>query len=322
MDADILSIAQRLALPCVLCTLLSACAGPLNNERFIGDPVNARNQFVPPTIGRGDETSQTRGRVIEIDDPRTRPEADANPETHASVLSLDRSNWASTRVVVPNDLVAHQPRYTNDWAFDKSTARNRGEYPTAASAMDMPTERGADQQLAEAVLAPLAAGADLALSPLRAIAARPWQRTRTGLEGYQRAPQNRTFPAEGVEPTSFGSDQPSQTDAARAEPGSPQDPTPRPSERSLDNVNPLTTPAPAPSESLRPQTQSKDAATKPALAPKPPAKKRPKPGDPDDDEPVWGAPKASDAPQPTSPPPAPAPSSSPSPSAAPANPPK
>lgn len=163
--------------------VLGGCVGPLNNEVYVGDRLKASQQYAPASIAERAED---------------RAETGAGEEIEVSVNSLDRSGWSGTRVVVPNDLVMHQPRYTDNWHFNRSNRRARGEYPTAASALDMPTEKGADQQIKEAALAPLVAGFDIAAMPVRMGGARPWQRTMTGSEPYQRVAQVRTEVPEGV----------------------------------------------------------------------------------------------------------------------------
>lgn len=175
-------------LACTGLLLACGCAGPLNNELSTGDPLTPSNQFQPPSVV---------GPQVPA---RSETDASEDAPVDRSVTSLDRSHWGTTRVLVPNEMPMHQPRYTSNWEFDRSNARSRGEHPSATSAIDMPTSKGADLQLKEAALAPIAAGADIALMPARMIAARPWQRTRTGSEPYQRVPQSRVIVPDGLTP--------------------------------------------------------------------------------------------------------------------------
>ena len=174
----------------VLGSMLGGCVGPLNNELSVGDPLRPAQQFAPPSIvASGSEARAETGDV---------------EGAERSVTSLDRSGWAGVRVVVPNDVPMHQPRYTENWEFDRSSARARGDFPTTTSALDNVTSKSADLQIKEAVIAPFVAGADVAAMPVRMIAARPWQRTRTGSDPYQRGPQVRTPGPEGLVPVEDG----------------------------------------------------------------------------------------------------------------------
>lgn len=259
---------------------ISGCAGPLNNELIVGDPLTPSRQFAPPTIMPGSNTP-------------ARPESGDDLEQPASpsIAGLDRSHWPETRVVVPNDPPMHQPRYTDNWHFNRTNARARGDYPTARSALDSSTSAGADQQIKEAVAAPFVAGLDIAAMPVRMIAARPWQRTRTGSEPYARGPSSRVIVPEGLTPVDDDTPgvAPKQSPVREM---APPNSKPRPSPHSPED-------SALPGESLFWPT-SPDAAA-PGLVPAPvspltPAPKpRSKPGaapatKPDDDQPLWNRP--------------------------------
>lgn len=196
--------------------LLAACAGPLNTESCIGVGMRSDSLsgvFCPAAITESsirevpEEAAATvnqrlapvyaGGGVV--------PAADAKP----SIVSLDRGNWGATDMRAYNDLSAHQPRYTKNVLLNDTARRTRGEYPTAASAVDTGTGAGMDRQIQEAFVAPVAAAADVVLLvPRMVVAARPWQTTRTGLEPYERQPRMQTIvPA----PLTFVNDEPVRT---------------------------------------------------------------------------------------------------------------
>lgn len=163
---------------------LAGCAGPLNNEVSIGQA------WLPATLDPAENRVEpfVAGQMVEPVEP--------------SVTSLDRSNWGQTRLLVPNDLPSHQPRYTEWWlvtGYEGVPRRKLGRYPTAESALHMPDEADVAAETREGLVSPVAAAIDVVLFPIRAIAARPWQRTRTGLHPYERAPRSQVYVNEVAE---------------------------------------------------------------------------------------------------------------------------
>lgn len=69
------------------------------------------------------------------------------PPQQPSVVSLERSNWAATPFLVPVDGTAHHPTYTTRVVIADETARQRREYPTALSALELTAGSERDQQL-------------------------------------------------------------------------------------------------------------------------------------------------------------------------------
>ena len=109
--------AARIAFSCapLLAALVATgCATPDNDRLTLGttaDPV-----VVFPAIEQG------------------APITDA---TGPSITSLDRSGWEPMAVVVPNDATEHYPHFTRlQPRYDKGTARARGQYPTALTALE------------------------------------------------------------------------------------------------------------------------------------------------------------------------------------------
>lgn len=198
------------------CLLLSACtASPyrLNEELAVG--AGAAGAYRPATFssefsqagreaaarGPGAPTAAPKRRSLvlattEEPDEAAIAIADVEP-THTR---LDRANWEPLRIIVPNELAAHQPRYTKNLIENTYLARNRGDFPTALSANEYNHPKATDAQLFEAVAAPVGAAADLVLLLPRAVVTRPWQTNRTGMEPYRRAP-NPTASLSTVETT-------------------------------------------------------------------------------------------------------------------------
>lgn len=166
-----MAVAARVAAPCAA-LLLAACSSPLNQGRLIGGEVAL--DAVTPELERGEREWQP-----------------------ISVVSLDRSNWEEMRFLVPLDAAEHQPIYTQHPHQLWQTARQRGEYPTAETALDTETVDMMDEQALELLVAPVSALFDIAMFPARAVAgavgdetwgAHPWETVASPLEPYERAP--------------------------------------------------------------------------------------------------------------------------------------
>jgi hypothetical protein len=152
--------------------LLAGCSSPLNQGRLIGGEVALDS--VTPEVERGEREWQA-----------------------ISVVSLDRSNWAQMRFAVPLDAVEHQPTYTQQPYLLCETARQRGEYPSVATALDTSTTNTLDEQALEMVVAPLSGLFDIVMFAPRAIAGavggdewggHPWEVVASPLAPYERAP--------------------------------------------------------------------------------------------------------------------------------------
>lgn len=107
--------------------------------------------------------------------------------------SFSRNHWAVARFSVPLDAPAHQPTYSSGGpSYATDLPRQRGERPTAASALDLSTRQSAGHEIAEGFAAPLWAAFDLGLMPARMLLVSPFasahapDRTTVGRE---RAPQ-------------------------------------------------------------------------------------------------------------------------------------
>lgn len=258
--------------------LLSACAGPLNTESCVGVGMKSDSLggvFCPPTITESsirevpEEAAATvnqrvapvyaGGGVVQADDSRP------------SIVSLDRGNWGATDMRVPNDFSAHQPRYTDNVLLNDTLRRTRGDYPTAASALDTGTGAGMDRQIQEAFIAPLAGAADVVLLvPRIVMEARPGQPTRTGLEPYERQPRVQTIvpppltfvtdePARTMTPTTVAPGTPTKPGSPESTPGGVQVPptgTGTPAQPAPSSTVPPTATPPGPESSRPPERKA------------------------------------------------------------------
>lgn len=102
-----------------------------------------------------------------------------------SVTSFSRDDWERTEFLVPVLGVAHKPMYTKSASRVKVTPRQRGEFPTTESAMDL-VAGSAKRQRREAFWAPFRAlGSAILLVP-KMFYQRPWQSQWSPRTGYQR----------------------------------------------------------------------------------------------------------------------------------------
>lgn len=144
------------------------------------------------TIGTGDRrvTIETIATPMEQSAPGASG-AGAAQAVEPSLTSLDRDNWESVRVSVPNAMPAHQPVYRADVYDNTTVERSRGRFPTFESATQLSNDKGEDAQTREALLAPFVAAGDILLWPARAAYKRPWFATRGGMQGFGQAQAGR-----------------------------------------------------------------------------------------------------------------------------------
>lgn len=187
--------------------LLTACAGPLNNENGIGNSGRPFGHSVYTPASLADATMPTPPEGLEpTADQQSAPVYGvAGPvdvrTAQPSLVSLDRSNWGTTSIEVPNDFSAHQPRLSVNYINKESNPRAQGKYPTERTALGLGTDRHNDEQILEAAAAPLVAASDILLLVPRAIVEmRPFRPTRTGGEPYARSPNNVVIVNPSVEP--------------------------------------------------------------------------------------------------------------------------
>ena len=111
-------------------------------------------------------------------------QVDAGPATP----TLDRADWPLTTIVAHNAQPQHQPIYTRSIHYDGGIPRNAGKYPNNLTALDSITTASTDAQVGEALMAPLAAAADIPLFLVRVFESGMWKTVDNGLEPYAREP--------------------------------------------------------------------------------------------------------------------------------------
>lgn len=188
--------------PTAICTVLAAsvcaaagCAGPLNQEVGIGNQGRSwgNSVYTPSTVTQAAIPVPEEGfepTTDQLGSPVYGARGPMAPDAAApSLVAMDRENWVGTRIDVPNDMPAHQPRMATNFLFREGNPRVEGKYPDQRTAFGVATERHSDEQILEALAAPFVAGMDVVLIPVRAVAEmRPQRPTRTGSDPYARLP--------------------------------------------------------------------------------------------------------------------------------------
>jgi hypothetical protein len=161
------------------CALLGGCTADGNDSNTLG-----RKQALVSSL----DAVQLPG----VADNNTRPDAPARSDK-ASLAGagsrLNRAHWEPVPVVVPVDGVDGLPTYSRHHAFTDATARQRGEFPTPISALEL----GGDSLEArrdEALFAPLDSFAQALLVLPRFFFVQPWDTTRHEPQQYWMAPSS------------------------------------------------------------------------------------------------------------------------------------
>ncbi len=194
---------SRRALPVVLAGAVFTTVGCVSyNERStIGD---GRDAFHPEAL-----TETTRPDTQLQDDP-------------PSTVTLERDSWGTQRIVVPVDGVAHLPRWATNSGTNRETARQRGDFPTALSALEL---TGSDNraQFHDYAMSPVNAAKDFFMLFIAWYDDPVWTEHRGTSYTYWRAP---TFTARPVKPVPTRTLPPRQEEPPPAEPVA-QEPAPQ-----------------------------------------------------------------------------------------------
>ncbi len=123
-----------------------------NDRLSVGDALFVEGISPPPFVG--------------VNDAPASPRSNDGP----SVVALDRNNWPTRDFAVPFDGTRHRPHYQTDLRLTDDLARQRNEYPTLASSLDLNGDELGDHawwsRLQEAFVLPLyAAGEGLLILP-------------------------------------------------------------------------------------------------------------------------------------------------------------
>lgn len=153
---------------------------------------------VSPTNDR-----MTEGRTMRVDAfarPDAAREIAANEQPRSvepSVAGLERGNWPRTTILVPVDGTDHTPTFAKRGLVADKTAKQRRQYPTAESALEM-TNGSEGQQQQEALWNHILALTDSLLIGPRMLVDRPWAARMSPDEAYERLWR---VPRAGPQPT-------------------------------------------------------------------------------------------------------------------------
>ena len=152
--AVVFPITVASALGLALAAALAGCTGNLNRTEgpLFTSPDQSLSDLsanLPSAVSTFDATSATRG--------------------FAPVG--DRATWEKTTIEVNQRQVESNPTYVTAALYDKSMARQRGDYPTTATVLE---EDGNDgSQALEAIAGPVRTAWDLVVSPIRMVIRTP-----------------------------------------------------------------------------------------------------------------------------------------------------
>lgn len=114
-----------------------------------------------------------------------------------STAHLDRGTWQPTIFLVPVDGTHHRPTYADPLFLTDATRRQRGEFPTIESALDLDgSEFGPEasqERFSEGVLVPARAFLDAVAMPVRLVGEpQTWELVSPKFD-YQRRPDRALF---------------------------------------------------------------------------------------------------------------------------------
>jgi len=113
------------------------------------------------------------------------PAATRQPD-EASITTFDRRHWQPSVILVPVYGVAHGPTYTTEHRSTDATARQRGEHPTALTALELDGDT-CRTNVVDALQTPFVCAWDALLLLPRAVVTRPWTEIRGDQEPYWRS---------------------------------------------------------------------------------------------------------------------------------------
>ncbi len=158
-------------------TLLSGCVADGNQSNTLG-----RKQDFTPSL----EAVQLPG----VADNNSRPDTDARsdrPSLARAGSRLNRGAWEPVPFVVPVDGIDALPTYSRHTRFTASTARQRGDYPTPISALELSGDSLVDRR-DEALFAPIDSFAQALFIVPRFFFVQPWEDVRHEPQRYWMAP--------------------------------------------------------------------------------------------------------------------------------------
>ncbi|MBX3402598.1 MAG: hypothetical protein KF699_04205 [Phycisphaeraceae bacterium] len=123
--------------------------------------------------------------------PMDAPRIDPGPRTE----TVSREHWPLIPITTWPVYPERQPVFTRSPAFNDSSPRAGGKFPTSASAIDSVTTEQMNAQVFEGLAAPFYAVADMVLFIPRAIRTPPWATVDNSTTTYERTPGPRIHAA-------------------------------------------------------------------------------------------------------------------------------
>lgn len=156
--------------------LFAGCTSTQNARAFVG-PADGDFGSVRLAALEGDANARSETPADRVDPP----------SLAAGGAGLDRSAWPLLTLDVPYDTTGGTSRYTRDYRYTETTARQRGEYPTPLSALELDGDT-IEAQRDEAIVNPLMHLTQAALLLPRMIMRAPWVEVSHEPQPYWRAP--------------------------------------------------------------------------------------------------------------------------------------
>lgn len=198
----------QLSRPCLLAAsvmLVSGCVAE-NDRLTVGHDIDLEifDPERPGAVATG-----------EAGDPIAPGTVPGVPGGRRSLAAIDRSNWETQTLLVPVDGTGHRPTYATTLEMKNSTARQRGEFPTALSALEL-TGGFTDEQLVESFDTPIVVLGSAIVLPVRLFTEPQWLVHYSPRKSYDRWPQEGEPASASHETTETTPDQ-----SLPAEPGEP-----------------------------------------------------------------------------------------------------
>lgn len=151
------------------CTALAACRSEVNDRTTLGAPGAASAVRLSDIHGAGQRAETPRS------------------DDATSLAGLSRASWTRQTVEVPVEGTYALRRYTRTYHMTETTSRQRGEFPTPMSTLELTGDTGNEQALEALVSGPYALYEGVVLIP-RLFFVRPCEEIRATPEEHWRAP--------------------------------------------------------------------------------------------------------------------------------------
>lgn len=158
-----------LTLTCTAAALLAGCRAEGNDRSVLGTPGSPNAVVLSDIHGAG-----TRSETPRRDDTR-------------SITGLSRASWSRQSIVVPVEGTYALRRYARSYQITETTARQRGDFPTPLSSLELTGGTRDDQALEILAAGPYAFYEGVVLIP-RLFFVPPCEEVRATPQDHWRAP--------------------------------------------------------------------------------------------------------------------------------------